>query len=154
MVSAGRSQARGSSDRRRGPEGLAEPTTMASHRQRHQPDRRTVRETVTGAQPVQSHRLVRVRGVRARLLQGDHVAMGLLRWDSQEKREAIKSASRDTSLTSQCPGGQTKVLANEWALDGPSAIGGAAKQQHSWVLSLLLRRSLSKAFTALEVTKR
>ena len=112
MVSAGRSQARGSSDRQRGPEGLAEPTTMASHRQRHQPDRRTAREAVTGARPAQSHRLVRVCGVRARLRQGDHLAMGLLRWDSQERREAIKSTSRDTSLTSQCPGGQTKVLAN------------------------------------------
>ncbi|KAM6060059.1 uncharacterized protein LJ206_014479 [Theristicus caerulescens] len=49
----------------------------------------------------------------------DHLAVDLLSWDTQEKREAIKNIARDTSLTSKCTGGKTKVLANSWALDGP-----------------------------------
>ena len=99
-VSAGRSQAWGSSDQRRGTEGLGKPMSMASNRQRHQPDRHTVREEVMG----QSNGLVRVHGVRECLLQRDHLAVDLVKWDTKRKREAIKSISKDTSLAGKYNG--------------------------------------------------
>ena len=53
-----------------------------------------------------------VRRVREHLLQRDHLAVGLLTWDTQDKREAIKNISRDRSLPSQCTAGTAKVLAD------------------------------------------
>lgn len=92
--------------------------------------------------------------MREHLLQRDHLAVGLLTWDTQDKRKAIENISRDTSLPSKCTAGTTKFLANWWArTDGPSPVGGAAKYLHIWVLSSLLRHSLREAFTALAVTK-
>lgn len=114
MVLAGRSQARGSSDQQRGPGGLREPMVMASDQQRHQPAQFVleVLEAVTGARPSWSHSLVFIGGVREHLLQQQHLAVELLKWDTQEKREAIKIIFRDTTLTSPCTGSKTKVLTN------------------------------------------
>ena len=65
----------------------------------------------------------------------------------QDKREATKNTSRDTSLTSKC----TDLMC---PLAGPAPAGAVVHYLHIWLLSLLLRSSLGEAFTALAVSKR
>lgn len=73
---------------------------MASNRQRHPPDPRTLRQAVTGAPPGHSHGPLRVPGVREGLLQRGHLAVGPLTWDTHEKREAMENMSRDKPAVS------------------------------------------------------
>lgn len=94
-------------------------------------------------------------GAAPGLLQWGHLAMDLLKWNTEgSHQEHLQGHKPDKQTYWRQNKGSQELTGPCWALiDGPSPTEGAAKYLHSWVLSLLLRCSLREALTALGVTK-